>query len=99
MAAPPAESAVLAVPQARSPACPPPAGLTAGLWASLVPWPRCALGASRRAAQGPMGSRGAAVRPGRRHRLLRRAALRWGYTYYEGRDNAGHSGAFLVVRT
>ena len=23
----------------------------------------------------------------------------WGYTYHEGRDNAGHSGALLVVRT
>ena len=23
----------------------------------------------------------------------------WGYEYHEGRDNAGHSGAFLVVRT
>jgi|NorSeaMetagenome_1021524.scaffolds.fasta_scaffold121612_1 hypothetical protein len=23
----------------------------------------------------------------------------WGYEFYEGRDNAGHSGAFLVVRS
>jgi hypothetical protein len=23
----------------------------------------------------------------------------WGYRYHEGRDNAGHSGALLVVRT